>query len=208
MIHARPVVLATRNAGKLRELRAMFGEAGIALEDLAQAGLAEEDPGEDVLESHDTFEANARAKARWFAARLPGRMVIADDSGLEVDALGGAPGVRSKRWAGSVASGATLDAENNGALLRALAGKSSRTARYVAVVVAVEGAREFVARGECAGRVTFAPEGVNGFGYDPYFQSDELGVTFGVASREAKARVSHRGRAFRSLLAQLRAASR
>lgn len=213
----RPLVIATRNAGKLRELRAMFVEAGVAIEDLAAAGLGAEAEAEDALEAHATFEENARAKARWFAARLPGRLVVADDSGLEVDALGGAPGVHSKRWAGSTASGAALDEENNAALQRALqraAAQASaaseqgaaRTARYVCVVVAVQGDREFVARGECAGRILATPEGANGFGYDPYFHSDELGETFGVATREAKARVSHRGRAFRALLAQLREA--
>lgn len=199
----RPVVIATRNAGKLRELRAMFAEAGIGLEDLAEAGLGAEDAAEDALESHATFEENARAKARWFSERLPGRLVVADDSGLEVDALGGAPGVHSKRWAGSTASGAALDAENNAALQRALEGRTSRTARYVCVVVAVHGDREYVARGACTGRILAVPDGVNGFGYDPYFRSDDLGATFGVSTREAKARVSHRGRAFRALLEQL-----
>jgi XTP/dITP diphosphohydrolase len=199
-----PAVLATRNAGKLRELREMFVDAGMAIEDLVQAGLEAVDPAEDSLEVFASFEENARAKARWFAARLPGRLVIADDSGLAVDALGGAPGVRSKRWAGSTASGMALDAENNAALLRALAGTTPRTARFVCVVVAIEGAREYLARGECAGRILEEASGASGFGYDPLFRSDELGESFGAASREAKARVSHRGRAFRELLAQLR----
>jgi XTP/dITP diphosphohydrolase len=231
-VRARPdgdrglrVVIATRNAGKLRELRAMFAEADIGLDDLTDVGLGAEVAAEDALETHATFEENARAKARWFAARLPGRLVVADDSGLEVDALGGAPGVRSKRWAGSSASGAALEAENNAALQAALRRAhdhaqhdaspgareaergSSRVARYVCVVVAVQGEREVVARGECTGRIQETPEGSNGFGYDPYFRSDELGVTFGVATRDAKARVSHRGRAFRALLAQLRSAA-
>ncbi len=200
-----PVVLATRSAGKLRELRAMFGAEGFALEDLAMAGLAAEDPAEDGLEVFGTFEENARAKARWFAARLPGRTIVADDSGLEVAALGGAPGVRSKRWSGSAATGLALDAENNAALLRALHGRATRDARYVSVVVCVDGAREWVARGECTGRILDAPVGAGGFGYDPYFLSDDLGTTFGAASAEAKARVSHRGRAFRALLSQWRA---
>ena len=114
-VRARPdgdrglrVVIATRNVGKLRELRAMFAEADIGLDDLTDVGLGAEVAAEDALETHATFEENARAKACWFAARLPGRLVVADDSGLEVDALGGAPGVRSKRWAGSSASGAAL----------------------------------------------------------------------------------------------------
>lgn len=201
MPHA-PVVLATRNPGKRRELRAMFAAAGIAIEDLADVGLAAEDPAEASLEVHETFEENARAKARWFAARLPGRRVIADDSGLSVDALDGAPGVHSKRWSGSTASGAALDADNNAALLRALADVADRRARYVCAVVCVDGAREWVARGECRGRMLAEAEGRAGFGYDPYFFSDELRRGFGVATPEEKAAVSHRGRAFRALLAQ------
>lgn len=207
MAAAPPIVIATRSAGKLRELAAMFAAEGAAIEDLAAAGLGEEDPAEDGLEAFATFEENARAKARWFAARLPGRIVVADDSGLEVAALGGQPGVRSKRWAGSAAAGAALDAENNAALLRVLEGVEDRTARYVCAVVAVErardGVREAVARGECRGRITRAARGTHGFGYDPYFESDELGITFGEASREAKALVSHRGRAFRAVLPTL-----
>lgn len=207
----RPVVIATRNAGKLLELGELFAAAGFALRDLADVGLGDEDDAEDALESHGTFEENARAKARWFAARLPGHLIVADDSGLEVDALDGAPGVRSKRWAGSTAVGGALDAANNAALLDALQRTRARDApwgaRYVCVVVAVRGDREFVARGECPGRILRCPAGENGFGYDPYFHSDELGETFGVVSRHAKARVSHRGRAFGGLLAQLRGAS-
>ena len=200
------VVLATRNAGKVGELRALFGAAGISVDDLAAVGLPLEEPAEDTLELHDGFESNARAKARWFAARLPGHVVLADDSGLMVDALDGAPGVRSKRWTGSTASGSQLHAENNAALLRALGGAPSRSARFVSVVVCVDGEREWVARGECEGTILFAPSGDGGFGYDPLFSSDELGVSFGVASREAKSSVSHRGRSFRGLLEQWRAA--
>jgi len=196
------VVLATRNPGKLRELQAMFAEAHIALDDLASAGLAAEDPAEDALEVFDTFEENARAKARWFASRLPGRVIVADDSGLEVDALGGAPGVRSKRWAGSDATGQALDDANNAHLLASLRGAATREARYVSVVVCTDGVHEWSARGECRGRIVESPSGAGGFGYDPYFWSDELQCTFGDATRAAKATVSHRGRAFRALLSQ------
>lgn len=199
---ARPVVMATRNSGKLRELRAMFESAGYVLEDLSAVGLSEEHPEEASLEVHDTFEENARAKARWFAARLPGRRVVADDSGLEVDALGGAPGVHSKRWAGSTESGASLDAANNAALLRALEGRADRTARYVSCVVCVEGAQEWSARGTCEGRILEGARGTGGFGYDPFFLSTDLDRSFGEATREEKASVSHRGRAFRALLQQ------
>lgn len=185
----------------------MFAEAGVTVQDLREAGLDVESPAEDALEVHDTFEANARAKARFFAAQLPGRLVVADDSGLAVDALGGAPGVHSKRWSGSAATGAALDAENNAALLRALAPyarRSQRAAGYVCVVVATDGHREWTARGECRGRILRSPSGLGGFGYDPLFHADELGKSFGDAEGTEKARVSHRGRAFRALLAALR----
>ncbi|MCE9601925.1 MAG: non-canonical purine NTP pyrophosphatase [Gemmatimonadetes bacterium] len=197
------VVLATRNPGKLRELSAMFLEAGIALDDLASVGLAAEDPEEDALETFDTFEENARAKARWFSSKLPGALVVADDSGLAVDSLGGAPGVHSKRWSGSGANGAALEAANNAHLLARLGPAAARTAGYVCVVVCTDGGREWSARGECRGRILTAPSGTGGFGYDPLFWSDDLQCSFGDATREAKARVSHRGRAFRALLERL-----
>lgn len=197
------VLLATRSAGKLRELRPMFADAGIAIVGLDEAGVPA-GPGEDAIEAFDTFEANALAKARHFH-RLTGLPTVADDSGLVVEALGGAPGVRSKRWSGRTdLEGAALDAANNAALGAALAGVADRRARYVCVAALVDarGARTW--RGETAGLVRDEPAGADGFGYDPYFWSAELGVTFGEASREAKERVSHRGRAFRELLAALR----
>ncbi len=194
-----PLVLATRSAGKIRELRALCAERGIAVETLAELGIAES-AAEDALEVFDTFEANARAKAQYFARLLPGRIVLAEDSGLAVDALGGAPGVRSKRWTGSSATGAALDAENNAALLRALEGVDDRRARYACVAVLVHGEREWVCAGRVEGQITSAPRGSNGFGYDPYFESAELGCTFAEAAPEEKARVSHRGRAVRAVL--------
>lgn len=181
----------------------MAQASGLDVVDLTAVGFGTEDPAEDRLEVHETFEANARAKARWFAARVPGHIVIADDSGLEVAALGGAPGVRSKRWTGSVATGEALYAENNAALLRALADVVDRSARFVTVMVACDGVHEWVARGECAGRILGASDGTGGFGYDPVFWSEELGMSFGRAERAEKSRVSHRGRAFRSLLQRL-----
>jgi XTP/dITP diphosphohydrolase len=200
---AAPLVLATRSAGKIRELAALCAAAGVATETLDALGLAE-DPHEAAIESHPTFAANAEAKAAWFAARLPGRFVLAEDSGLVVDALGGAPGVRSKRWAGSAATGEALDTANNAALaaaLRDVAAPEARRARYVcAAVLARDGAR-WRGEGRVEGGITRAPRGAGGFGYDPWFVSDELGVTFGEASAEAKARVSHRARAVRAVLA-------
>lgn len=198
------VVLATRSAGKRDELRALFAESGIAVQSLDDAAV-EFDVAEEALEIHDSFEANARAKARWFAAKLPGRAVLADDSGLVVDALGGAPGVRSKRWAGSEESGAALESANNAALLRVLASTISagaRSARYVSVVVCVRDDTEWLARGSCEGRIVGELRGDGGFGYDPLFWSADLHKTFGEATPEEKRAVSHRGRALRALLDQ------
>jgi XTP/dITP diphosphohydrolase len=196
-------LLATRSAGKLRELLPMFAAAGIRVIGLDEAGISPS-PDEDTVEQFDTFEANALAKARYFAERS-GRTTVADDSGLVVDALGGWPGVRSKRWSGRLdLEGTALDAANNAALLAALAGEVDRRARYVCVAALVEGTAERTWRGETAGRIIDAPRGADGFGYDPYFFSDELGMTFGEASREAKEEVSHRGRAFRAMILGVR----
>ncbi len=202
-----PLVLATRSAGKIRELTALCAEAGIAVETLDGLGLAER-PEEEAIESFETFEANAEAKARWFAALLPGRTVLAEDSGLEVDALGGAPGVRSKRWAGSAATGVALDAANNAALISALESRDDRAARYRCVAVCVRDAQRWMGSGVVEGVITRAARGAGGFGYDPWFESAELGVTFGEASPEAKARVSHRARAVRAVFSSGGAALR
>lgn len=199
MADARPLVLATRSAGKIRELTALFAAEGIAVDTLDALGLPEE-PDEEGIEVHDSFEGNAVAKARWFAARLPGRAVFAEDSGLVVDALGGAPGVHSKRWAQVQAAGAALDAGNNAALLRALEGVADRTARYRCVAVCVLGELEWRGEGRVEGEITRDARGTAGFGYDPYFLSAELGKTFGESTAAEKALVSHRGRAVRSVL--------
>ncbi|HYV97183.1 MAG TPA: non-canonical purine NTP pyrophosphatase [Gemmatimonadaceae bacterium] len=197
-----PLLLATRSGGKLRELKPMFAAAGISVIDLAEAGVAES-PDEDGIERFGTFEENALAKARYFHAK-GGLATIADDSGLEVAALGGAPGVRSKRWSGRTdLTGQALDDANNAALLAALAGKSDRRARYVCVAAFVSDGGELTARGVTDGTIVDAPAGAHGFGYDPYFVSRELGVTFGEATRVAKEAISHRGRAFRALIAQM-----
>lgn len=195
----QPLVLATRSAGKIRELRALTASAGYATETLDDAGVPET-ADEDGIESYETFVENAEAKARYFAAKLPGRVILAEDSGLEVDALEGAPGVRSKRWAGSAASGAAIDADNNVALLRALEHSASRTARYRCVALCVSDAQRFVGEGRAEGRITREARGAGGFGYDPYFESVELGKTFAEASPEEKSRVSHRARAVRAAL--------
>lgn len=202
MSRARPpLILATRSLGKLHELRPLLAGHGIAAIDLTEAGLDEEPEIEEALERFATFEENALAKARHFFTRVGAtRPVVADDSGLEVAALGGRPGVRTKRWSGRTdLSGRALDAANNAKLLAELQGVADRRARYVCVAAYVDAAGERVFRGESTGRILDAPRGSGGFGYDPLFLSDDLGVTFAEASLEQKAGVSHRGRAFARL---------
>ena len=197
-----PILLATRSAGKLRELEPLFAAAGYDVRSLADAGIVESED-EEAVEQFETFEENALAKARFFFRQWNGP-VIADDSGLAVQALDQAPGVRSKRWSGrGDLSGVALDEANNAMLRERLRDVVDRRARYVCAAAFVDGTREVVRIGETAGRMVDVPAGSEGFGYDPYFLSDELGVTFGVASREAKEMVSHRGRAFRMLIEAL-----
>ena len=201
-MNGAPLLVATRSAGKVRELRQLFARAGLSIVDLGEAGVPEI-AAEDNLETGETFEENALAKAHYFARRT-GRAVVADDSGLEVAALGGRPGVRSKRWSDRPElSGLALDATNNARLLEELRGITSREARYVCVAAFVEGAVAFTCRGTTSGLILEGPRGTGGFGYDPYFLSDELGKTFGEATLEEKERVSHRGRAFRALVAEM-----
>ena len=198
-----PLLIATRSAGKLRELRELFGRAGLDVVDLTQAGVAPS-AVEDDLEVADTFEDNALAKARYFA-ELTQRAVVADDSGLEVAALGGQPGVRSKRWSGRTdLAGLPLDAANNARLIAELRGLTNRDARYVCVAALVDHDVERTFRGTTEGVILEEPRGREGFGYDPYFFSSELGKTFGEAGLVEKEAVSHRGRAFRALIAALR----
>ena len=195
-------MIATRSAGKLRELRALFAEYEREVVDLEEAGIRER-PEEDVLEVHATFEENALGKARYFRglSRMP---VFADDSGLVVPALGGDPGVLSKRWSGRPdLSGQALDDENNRLLLERLRGVPDRRAHYVCAAAFVGSGREIVSRAEVHGQIVDSPRGTGGFGYDPYFLPDELGRTFGEATREEKQAISHRARAFRALLAAL-----
>ncbi|HVE78088.1 MAG TPA: non-canonical purine NTP pyrophosphatase [Gemmatimonadaceae bacterium] len=192
------VVLATRSLGKLHELRPMFARAGIRAIDLDEAGIREQ-PAEEGLEAYETFEENAAAKARYFhgLARLP---VVADDSGLEVSALDGRPGVRSKRWSARLdLSGRALDAANNDTLLRALTGVADRRARYVCVAAYLDCDGIVLRRAEVSGRIVDVPRGHGGFGYDPYFEVDGLGRTFGESDETEKEAYSHRGRAMRAL---------
>lgn len=196
------VLVATRSAGKLRELRGLFAGAGLAVLSLDDAGV-EAAAEEEHLETAETFEENALRKARYFHARS-GLPTVADDSGIEVLSLGGAPGVRSKRWSGRPdLDGQALDDANNALLLQRLAGAPDRRARYVCAAAFCDGARSFAERGTVEGRITEHARGTNGFGYDPYFESVELAMTFGEAAPAAKARVSHRARAFGKLLQRI-----
>jgi XTP/dITP diphosphohydrolase len=196
------LLIATRSPGKLRELRELFRGAGIGVLGLDDAGIAPT-AAEENLESAETFEANALAKARYFADRAR-RPVVADDSGLEVLVLCGRPGVRSKRWSGrNDLSGQALDDANNAHLLDVMRGLTDREARYVCVAAFVDGHEELTFRGTTSGTILDHPRGSGGFGYDPYFLSEELGVTFGEATLEQKERVSHRGRAFHALVSAL-----
>jgi XTP/dITP diphosphohydrolase len=199
------ILAATRNPGKQREIRRILGPAKIELVFPEDIWLRELSDG-DSLEAADSFEGNARRKAEYFV-RLSSLPTFADDSGLEVFALGGAPGVRSKRFAGAGGTDLEVDGANNAELLRRLAGapESRRLARYRCVLVFLQsaGAVPTVCQGDCTGRILEAPRGNGGFGYDPLFLSDELKKTFGEATDEEKDSVSHRGRALRALMQSL-----
>lgn len=196
------LLLATRSTGKLRELLPLFAARGVSAIGLEAAGVVESRV-EDELEMFDTFEGNALAKARYFHQQT-GLPTAADDSGLVVPALGGQPGVMSKRWSARPdLSGRELDDANNRLLIERLRDVDDRRAYYVCAAAYVDASGEVVRRGEVHGRIVLAPRGDEGFGYDPYFEADELGEprrTFGEAGREEKERISHRGRAFTALL--------
>ncbi|MGH7537611.1 MAG: non-canonical purine NTP pyrophosphatase [Gemmatimonadales bacterium] len=198
------VLVATRSAGKRREIEELFAGLPLRVVFPDEAGL-DRVPEEAELERTDTYAGNAIAKARHFAqrARLP---TVADDSGIEVDALGGAPGVHSARFAIEHGQGAgrPQDEANNALLLERLADvpDDRRTARYRCVVAYLESptaAAELV-EATCEGRILTAPRGSGGFGYDPVFYSLDLQRGFGEVLPATKHRVSHRGRAFRALI--------
>ena len=191
------LLIATTNPGKRAEIESILKRYSrwiISLNDLSSYPT--------VVEDGVTFEENALKKARTLA-EFSGRVTLTDDSGLEVDALGGAPGIHSARYSGEEAN----DIRNIQKLLRALAGvpEDKRTARFVCVLALCAppafGGGEWLFRGECAGRIAFAPRGENGFGYDPLFWYPPLSLTFAELDREAKSRVSHRGRALKEFTA-------
>lgn len=206
---SRPIgelLVATRSAGKMREIRRILGDVeGLRILDLDDAGIAPS-PAEDDLEPFETFEENARSKARYFFEKS-GIPTVADDSGIVVDALEGAPGVRSKRFAPTAPDGEARDEANNRYLVERLqtVPAAERTARYVCVAVLVDGSeREALARGEAEGVVVDEPRGSGGFGYDPHVLIPELGRTFAELSPDEKNARSHRGVAFRRLAEKLR----
>jgi len=191
------LLIATQNPGKLREITALL--AGLPIAVMSPSALAA--PLPPVSEDGLTYEANALAKAN-SAGRATGLAVLADDSGLEVAGLGGAPGVHSARFAGV---GAT-DAENNLQLLAQLASapETARQARFVctAVLLLPSGLTR-ITTGEVHGRIVDAPRGEHGFGYDPLFFYPPFGCTFGEASDADKESVSHRGAAFRAMAREI-----
>jgi XTP/dITP diphosphohydrolase len=191
------LVLASRNPGKLREIRDLLSDQGIAV-----VGLDQFPNLPEIVEDGATFAENAAKKAAETARRL-NEWVLGEDSGLAVDALGGAPGIYSARYSDP---GAT-DESNNAKLIRELAGipDEKRTAHYVCNVALSDpaGTIRLQLEATCRGRITTAARGTNGFGYDPYFLIPEYHRTFGELSPSVKRHLSHRGRAFERLIPKL-----
>jgi XTP/dITP diphosphohydrolase len=193
------VVVATRNRHKVREIAALLDEATVGFEPVPIDDIA---PAAQLVENEDTFEANALAKARQAAAAC-GLPALADDSGIEVDALAGAPGVRSARWAGEPCD----DHRNNDKMLREMANvpADQRSARYRCAAAFVDGhGAEVVRSGACEGVLLDLPRGSGGFGYDPLFLVPSLGLTMAEIDLVTKNRLSHRAAAFRALAQALR----
>ncbi|MGH8675090.1 MAG: RdgB/HAM1 family non-canonical purine NTP pyrophosphatase [Burkholderiales bacterium] len=194
------LVLASGNPGKLREIRALVAPLALEVVSQAELGIAEAE------EPHLTYLENALAKAR-HASRAANLPALADDSGLSVEALAGAPGVHSAHYAGTRGGRAERDARNNARLLAELAHSEAREATFVSVIVLLRHAADpepLVAEGRWHGSIARAPRGDNGFGYDPLFIVTGRGVTAAELDAEEKNRISHRGRALARLLALLR----
>ncbi|HWP19376.1 MAG TPA: RdgB/HAM1 family non-canonical purine NTP pyrophosphatase [Burkholderiaceae bacterium] len=192
------VVLASNNAKKLQELQALFAPLGVELVAQGTLGVPE------AAEPHPTFVENALEKAR-HASRLTGLAALADDSGLSVEALGGAPGVLSARYA-TLFGGPREDDANNRELLRQLAGVTERRARFVCALVAVRSANDpepLIAMGRWEGEVLEAPRGAGGFGYDPLMWIPALGASVAELGAEVKNTHSHRAQAARQLTAMM-----
>jgi XTP/dITP diphosphohydrolase len=187
------VVLATRNQGKIREFQHILRDADIELKSLNDFG-----PIPEAVEDGQTFDDNAYKKAL-FTAKILGLPAIADDSGLVVEALDGAPGVRSARYAGEKAD----DRDNIAKLLREMAGQENRNAAFECIIsIAVPSGPALTYEGRCEGEIATEPRGGEGFGYDPVFFFPPAGKTFAEMTMEEKSKVSHRGRALADLAAE------
>ncbi len=197
----RQILIATSNPGKIRDFAGAAQALGVAV-----AGLPNFSSIPPVVEDGDTFEANARKKAEAYSLYAPGQIVIADDSGLEVDALGGAPGVHSARYAADEphkAEANTDDEANNAKLVCEIrrVPPDKRTGRFVCWIAAARNGRTLaVFEGKAEGMILDSPRGENGFGYDPLFYFPAIQKTFAELSVEEKANYSHRGAAFRRFL--------
>ena len=195
------ILIATSNAGKLRDFAGAALAHGVAVGSIPHFSALPL-----VVEDGDTFEANARKKAEQYSLHVPDMLILADDSGLEVDALGGAPGVHSARYAAEEphkADANTDDNDNNQRLLRELKDVpwEKRTGRFVCVIVAARNGKALgTFRGVAEGYILNRLQGSGGFGYDPMFYSPAIGKTFAELSAEEKSQYSHRGAAFRQFL--------
>jgi XTP/dITP diphosphohydrolase len=195
------VLIATSNPGKLRDFAGAAASHGVAV-----ATIPHFSELTTPVEDGETFEENARKKAEEYSMAVPGELVIADDSGLEIDALGGAPGVHSARYAADnprAAESNTDDGANNARVLRELKDVSpdKRTGRFICVIAAArDGKTVGTFRGSAEGVILNRLRGSNGFGYDPMFYFPAIGKTFAELSAEEKAKYSHRGAAFRKFL--------
>ncbi len=195
------ILIATSNQGKLRDFAGAAQAHGVEVASVPHFSTL---PA--VVEDGLTFEANARKKAEFYSRSVPGEVILADDSGLEIDALSGAPGVHSARYAASEphkAENNTADEANNARVLREVKNISPehRTGRFVCVIAAArDGQTLAIFRGEAEGLILDMPRGTGGFGYDPLFYFPEIRKTFAELEPEEKARYSHRGAAFRRFL--------
>ena len=190
MVDLMTLVIATRNAGKAAEIRDLLEDFPVRIKNIGDFG-----PIPEVEEDGHTFDDNAYKKAS-FAARVLGIPALADDSGLVVEALGGAPGLYSARYAGENAT----DEQRYRKLLAEMKGKIHRKAAFECVLsIAVPGGPALTYEGRCEGEIAEEPAGQNGFGYDPIFYYPALGKTFGQLTRDEKSHISHRGKALREL---------
>ena len=198
------LIIASNNQDKINEIKDILGNK-FNLISMKDYGIVA-----DIKEDGSTFEENALIKAKYIHS-ITGQACLADDSGLSVSALNGYPGVFSARFSDlefinnkPVLRGNTHDDEaNNKKLLLSLKNKKDRSAKYVCAIALIDGNKTFISRGECTGYILSSPMGKNGFGYDPYFFSDEINMCFGLATKEAKNSISHRAKALHDLVEKL-----